>query len=46
LHAVNVDLSPEQPPEIERAVAEILDQGASPEPDPWWEAGIEDSLST
>jgi hypothetical protein len=44
---VEVELTPEQPPEIERAVAAALalDPGP-PAPDPWWEAGLRDALLT
>ena len=38
-----VSLTPEQPPEVVRAVAEALrhDPGTA---DPWWRAGIDESL--
>jgi hypothetical protein len=42
---VELELTPEQPPEIERAVAEALDV-APPVPDPWWEAGIRGAVET
>jgi hypothetical protein len=41
---VDVELEPEQPEEVVRAVAELLlEQEAAP-PDPWWEAGIENDV--
>ena len=45
LGRVDVDLTPEQPPEVERAVSEALDL-TPPGPDPWWEAGNRDALET
>jgi hypothetical protein len=42
---VDVELDPEQPPEVARAVAEALDP-APPAPDPWWQAGIAEALGT
>jgi hypothetical protein len=45
LCAVDVELSPPQPPEVEEAVAAALDQ-APRAPDPWWEAGNRDALGT
>jgi len=42
---VDLELTPEQPPEIEQAVAEALDPAPS-RPDPWWEAGNRDALET
>ena len=40
-----VELAPEQPVEIVRAVAELL-QPAPAAPDPWWQAGIAEALET
>ena len=45
LRAVDVDLSPEQPEEVERAVASLLEAGPRA-PDPWWQAGIVEALET
>jgi len=39
---VDVELEPEQPDEVARAVQELLAEGR-PAPDPWWEAGIDDA---
>jgi hypothetical protein len=39
---VDVELEPEQPHEVARAVQELLAEGR-PAPDPWWQAGIEDA---
>jgi hypothetical protein len=36
---VDVELEPQQPDEVARAIAELL--APEPEPDPWWEAGID-----
>ena len=42
---MDVELSPEQPDEVAAAIAAAL---ASPAPkaDPWWLAGLEESLAT
>jgi hypothetical protein len=40
---MDVELSPDQPPEIVAAVEKLLDPLAE-RPDPWWRAGIEESL--
>ncbi len=43
---VDVELEPEQPEEVARAVAELLQTVAAPEPaDPWWQAGLDDDLA-
>jgi hypothetical protein len=42
---VDVELTPEQPREVEEAVAALLGQGP-PVPDPWWEAGNQEALET
>jgi hypothetical protein len=42
---VELELTPEQPPEVEQAVAEALDAAAAT-PDPWWEAGNQDAVET
>jgi len=41
---VELELTPEQPPAVEQAVAAALEEAARP--DPWWEAGIRDALET
>lgn len=41
--AVDVELEPEQPEEVSRAVEELLAERA-PAPDPWWQAGIEEAI--
>ena len=43
LGAVDVELEPEQPEPVVRAVAELL-RADEPEPDPWWQAGIDAAL--
>jgi len=40
-----VEVRPEQPPEIVAAIAAIA-LPAAPEPDPWWLAGLQESLET
>jgi hypothetical protein len=45
LCGVDLELTPEQPPEVAQAVAAALDPAASC-PDPWWEAGNRDALET
>jgi hypothetical protein len=42
---MDVDLSPEQPEQVEAAIARLLDAGPG-EPDPWWQAGIDEALDT
>ena len=41
---VDLELTPEQPPEVEQAVAAALDPPRAP--DPWWAAGNRDALET
>jgi hypothetical protein len=47
---VDVELTPEQPPEVDEAVARLLEQVPAAEaqrpqaPDPWWRAGLADAL--
>lgn len=38
-----LELDPEQPPAITRLVVELL-AGGHGEPDPWWQAGIDEAL--
>jgi len=40
---VELDLDPAQPSEVVRAVRELL-AARAPAPDPWWQAGLEESL--
>jgi hypothetical protein len=42
---VDLELTPEQPPEIAAALAAAL-EAAPAGPDPWWEAGNRDALET
>jgi len=42
---MDVEISPEQPDEVAAAVAAAL-AGPVPAPDPWWQAGLEESLET
>ena len=39
---MGLDLTPEQPPEVVRALESLLTERA--DPDPWWQEGIEDAL--
>jgi hypothetical protein len=39
---VDVELEPDQPDEVTEAVAGLLE--ADREPDPWWQAGLDDAL--
>jgi hypothetical protein len=39
---VDLKLDPEQPPEVESALAGLLDEPRCP--DPWWQAGNEEAL--
>ena len=40
---MDVELSPEQPPEVVAAVEALLDDG-SKLPSPWWQAGLDEAL--
>ena len=39
----SLELSPEQPDPVVEQVAQALAAGAA-EPDPWWQAGLEEQL--
>jgi hypothetical protein len=41
---VELELDPEQPAEVARTVAELLAGDARPA-DPWWQAGVDESLA-
>ncbi|HEY0416981.1 MAG TPA: hypothetical protein VGC78_11385 [Gaiellaceae bacterium] len=41
---MDVETSPPQPDEVERAIAGALDEPAEGDVDPWWRAGIEEAL--
>jgi hypothetical protein len=43
VRAVDVELDPEQPEEVARTLAELLAE-SRPEPDPWWQAGIQEAI--
>jgi hypothetical protein len=43
---VDVELTPAQAPEIEAAIAAALAPIRPVEPDPWWQAGIDEALET
>jgi hypothetical protein len=40
-----LELDPAQPPAVERVVGELL-AGGRREPDPWWQAGIDEALDS
>jgi hypothetical protein len=42
---VTLELTPDQPPAVAAAVAELVAEEA-PAPDPWWQAGLEQALAT
>jgi hypothetical protein len=42
--AVDLELEPEQPDEVVRAVERLLDAGVQ-RPDPWWQAGLDEMLT-
>jgi hypothetical protein len=43
MRPLEIELTPAQPPAVEVAVSDALSEGA-PEPDPWWQAGLEEAL--
>lgn len=43
---MDVELNPAQEPEVEAAIAAALAADRPAEPDPWWQAGIDDALET
>ena len=43
--AMDVRIEPSQPPEVAALVEELVDE-PRPEVDPWWRAGIAESLET
>lgn len=43
--AVDVELTPGQPDPVNAAIADLLEvTEPHPGPDPWWQAGLEESL--
>lgn len=42
---MDVEVLPEQPDEVAAAIAAAL-AGPAPAPDPWWQAGLAESLET
>jgi hypothetical protein len=42
---VELELTPEQPAEIAATIRDLVTTPA-PAPDPWWQAGVEDALSS
>jgi hypothetical protein len=42
---VDVELDPQQPQEVVRALSELL-AGEAREPDPWWRAGLDEALDS
>ena len=43
---MDVELTPAVEPEIAGAIAAVLASDGLREPDPWWQAGIDDALET
>lgn len=43
---MDVELTPAQAPEVEAAIAAVVAPGGEAQPDPWWQAGIDDALET
>ena len=41
---MEVELDPRQPPEIVRAVDELIGAAAGRPADPWWQAGVDEQL--
>jgi hypothetical protein len=41
---MDVELEPDQPGEVARTVAQLLQ--TEREPDPWWQSGIDEALDT
>jgi hypothetical protein len=44
---MELELIPDQPPEIGKAVADLLHEGLPDRrrtPDPWWQAGVDEAL--
>jgi len=39
---VSLEVDPDQPPAVVRAIGDLL--GGRREPDPWWQAGIDEAL--
>jgi hypothetical protein len=42
---MELELDPAQPSEVVRAVGELL-LSRAPQPDPWWQAGLDESLES
>jgi hypothetical protein len=42
---MDFELDPAQPPEVVRALRELLASRVG-EPDPWWQAGLDESLGS
>jgi len=45
LSPMDIELEPEQPEEVVRAVANLVADDGAPT-DPWWQAGLDDALDT
>jgi hypothetical protein len=41
--AIEVELTPDQPDQVVAAIAALL-AAPAPAPDPWWQAGLDESL--
>jgi hypothetical protein len=43
---VDVELTPEQPGPVVAAIESLMGPPPSTEPDPWWQAGLDEALET
>ena len=43
---MDVELTPAQAPEVEAAIAAVVAPDGQAQPDPWWQAGIDEALET
>jgi hypothetical protein len=41
---VDVELEPQQPSPVAKAIGELLTESEQAPPDPWWQAGIDEAL--
>ena len=41
---MDVELIPEQPPEVVAAAKQLLERTRRPASDPWWQAGLDEAL--
>ena len=43
---MDIELTPVQPREVEAAIAAVVAEEGPGDPDPWWQAGIDEALET